>query len=72
MTVREAEPLFREIERLIDDYAGLLPASAVIDCVSDCREELVSAGVRAGLPAAVGALASVRLHDELYGASRVA
>lgn len=71
MTVREAEPLFREIERLIDEYAGL-PARAVIDCVSDCREDLVSAGVRAGLAAAVRALASARLHDELYGASRVA
>ena len=46
---------------LIAEFAGLLPADAVVRRVGDAREQLLAAGVRAGLAIAVESTARSRL-----------
>ena len=53
--------LLQMTEALIAEYAGQVPAGRVLSCVARCREELLRAGVRAGLVTATEAAARVRL-----------
>jgi hypothetical protein len=46
---------------LIAEFAGVLPAGTVIRQVGRAREQLLAAGVRAGLAVAVEAMARTRL-----------
>jgi hypothetical protein len=59
------------INRLVDDYRGYVPAATVIRCAVRCRDELLRAGVRAGLAAAVEAMARLRLDDGWRPGGRV-
>jgi hypothetical protein len=60
---------------LLAEVAGLLPAGTVIRCVARAREQLLGAGVRAGLAVAVESLAE-RLpthgHRDEHSSRRVA
>ena len=48
-------------ESLIAEYSGRIPAGTVIRCVAQAREQLLRAGVRAGLAAAVESMTHIRL-----------
>lgn len=50
---------------LVREFEGYLPAGAVLRCMTRCRNELLLAGVRAGLPDAAADLARARLRDRL-------
>jgi hypothetical protein len=50
---------------LLAEVAGLLPAGTVIRCVARAREQLLGAGVRAGLAVAVESMARLRLAERL-------
>jgi hypothetical protein len=61
LLVLERKDLVRRTEILVREYHPVLSAGAVIACVVRCREELVRAGVRAGLADAVESMARARL-----------
>lgn len=67
MPTSETEVLVPVIQRLVDDFAGWLPAAAVIECVTACRDELRADGVAAGIGPAVRAMARARLRDRVFG-----
>ena len=48
-------------DTLIAEHAGHVPAGTVIRCVAQAREQLLRAGVRAGLAIAVESMARTRL-----------
>lgn len=48
-------------DALIAEHAGSVPAHTVARHVAQAREELLAAGVRAGIAAAVEAMARTRL-----------
>ena len=52
-------------ERLIARYGDRLPPGTVIMRVAEARESLLRDGVRAGLPAAVASMASLRLEADV-------
>jgi hypothetical protein len=58
---RDRARLLQLTEALIREFAEQLPAGAVIACVARCKSELISAGVRNGLPVATEAAARIRL-----------
>lgn len=73
MTMREARratqsDLYAVAEVLVREFAGLLPAGAVIRQLALCRERLLRAGVRAGLAAAAEAMTRSRLRESLPAA----
>ena len=49
------------VDRLVADYAGLVPANSVISYAAGAREELLHAGVRAGLLDATESMTRRRL-----------
>jgi hypothetical protein len=55
------EELIEVTEALIAEFAGAVPAGTVIRQLALAREQLLAAGVRAGLAAAAEAMARVRL-----------
>ncbi len=55
------------VDRLINEFDGVLPAGAVIGQVARSREHLLGLGVRAGLAEATEAMARVRLLELLPG-----
>ena len=48
-------------DTLIAEHSGQVPAGTVIRCVAQAREQLLRAGVRAGLAIAVESMARTRL-----------
>lgn len=58
---RQREDIAHLVERLIAEYAGAVPAGAVMRCVSRVRHELLQAGVRTNLVATVEQVARARL-----------
>lgn len=48
-------------ERLIDEFAGVVPAGSVLRCVFRCRQRLSRSGVRHGLVPATEAAVRVSL-----------
>ena len=48
---------------LIAEFAGEVPAGAVIRCVARARHDLLSSGIHTGVPAAAEAIARLRLRD---------
>lgn len=65
--LRERRDLLDRTEALIREFAPVASAGAVIATVSRCRDELVRAGVRAGLAAAAESMARARLLARLAG-----
>ena len=66
MSSFEARQVMREQLRsvtasLIAEFAGDVPAGAVIRCVARARDELLRSGVDTGLPAAAEAMARLKL-----------
>lgn len=71
MTVQELVGERRDVrergELLVREFHPALSAGTVLTVVAACREELVHAGVRAGLATAVEAMARARLRARVDG-----
>lgn len=67
--VLERKDLLVRTEALIREFHPVLSAGAVITTVTRCRDELVKAGVRAGLATAAESMARVRLQDRRSSAA---
>lgn len=55
--------LLHVVERLTQEYEGVVPAGSVMRCVAGCVDDLQGSGLDGGLPEAVERLARVRLEQ---------
>ena len=57
----DADDLVALGERLVHEFAGVVPAGYVLQCLSRCRDRLVDSGLRCGLVPATEAAVRVSL-----------
>ncbi len=55
--------LLHVVERLTQEYEGVVTAGTVMRCVAGCLDDLQGSGLDGGLPEAVERLARVRLEQ---------
>lgn len=67
MAVRQVQELVGVTTELVREFGGVLEQGSVVRCVDRCRDELVRAGVSAGLPTALTAMARLRLRHQATG-----
>ncbi len=62
----------REVsERLVAEFAAVVPADRVLSCIATAREELMRSGIRTGLAAATEASVRLRLSQTSPAHERV-